>query len=467
MMTQRRLKIGWIIASLLACAPLYAAVIMNLSPDDPEDVSSIISKNISNLMPEEATNDPVGFLPETFKLDIGQKQGTQMNPLVRKFYSRLSRKDIKGALLALEDLQETQFLNPKLYTTEAQLLVFLKDFDAARAAARKAIRYDQSYMRAHKMLAFINMLDGEYDVAIKDLLASLELKEDDTEVLKLAAFGYLNKNDMEGAARILAHITRLEPESSEAHADLGNAWLRKGDLDYAIMALRRAVELAPDSPVHYNEIGTAFVAKGMLHDALNAYAMSLKADPYYSPALSNMGVLVYNDGQVDAGLRLLVSACDVDINSNTAWNNLVAILGRMFPLQISHTVNRTEAGAYVLNPDQQLYQWGVLHARNGEHHAATSHIVSALVMTPNNPEFMNDLGTLFAGTGGIKLARVLFRRALALAPDYAAAGNNLATVETQLAALEGDSAPQAPKTVHKQITLPQRSTPLLGKDAPQ
>ena len=420
----------------------HAAVIVDPSNLRSGEPQKMMSRTMEHLSAEDALENPESFLPDTFRLDLGREKGAQpMNPLLRKFYYRLGQRDIDGALDTLADLQETQFLNPKLYTTQAQLLIFDKRYDEARAATRLAIRYDQSYMRAHKMLAFINMLDGEYDVAIKDLLAALQYDENDTEVLKLAAFGFMNKKDFSGATRIFAHIARLTPKEPQAHADLGNAWLRQGKNNYATMALEKAAQLSPESPIHFTNLATAYVAVGELQKALETYAMALEKDPFYSPALSNLGALIYNDGQRKKGLQLLIKACDIDISSHISWNNLVLVLSREFPVSQSHVALRTADGMIPYREDRIYYNWGIRFARTQNTSAALSHFVKALQTNPADPEFMNDLGSIFAGTGGISLARVMYRRALFAVPTFDAAQANLIMVEKQLAEQHASLAP--------------------------
>ena len=185
--TRSHIKIGamipLLISQLVFLHPVprsHAAVVVQ-SEDESGDA---ITQDFQDMIPEAAQANPASLLPDTFRIDMGQENKESMNPLLRNFYLRLSRRDIEGALEALVDLQETQFLNPKLYTTQAQLHIFLKQYDKARVAARKAIRYDQSFMQAHKMLAFVNLLDGEVDTAIKDLLNALQYDENDTEVVE-------------------------------------------------------------------------------------------------------------------------------------------------------------------------------------------------------------------------------------------------------------------------------------------
>jgi len=58
-----------------------------------------------------------------------------------------------------------------------------------------------------------------------------------------------------------------------------------------------------------------------------------------------------------------------------------------------------------------------------------SHLHRALELKPNDLETMNNLGSYYLADGNANLARDLWQRALAVAPDHQAARQNLKSLE--------------------------------------
>ena len=197
-------------------------------------------------------------------------------------------------------------------------------------------------------------------------------------------------------------------------------------------AFKKAVELDNTSAQIHNDLATAYVSTGQLNLALDAYAAALEQDPFFAPAMSNMGILVFNSGQQQAGLKLVTKACDSDISSELSWNNLVLSLSKAFPIAEHHLLDLPSNNMLALRFDRMYYMRAIQYTEVNRPNSAIAFMVRALKENPSDPEYMNDLGSLFAGTGAIEVAKVLFRRALHVLPGYVQAQQNLLGVEQQL-----------------------------------
>jgi putative PEP-CTERM system TPR-repeat lipoprotein len=178
----------------------------------------------------------------------------------------------------------------------------------------------------------IGDLDGAHAVA-NDLLRA---KPDDPGVLRLMAQVKTALNDQVAARGYLQRAAELQPDSSQALADLGSILLRSADeeeqsegietlgrvlaldpsnlqADVGIVAghlqkrdYDKALEAAeamqgrdPDSPQPWTLMGIAYGAKGDLDRSRAAFEKALEMTPGEPSAASNMAALAMSEGKTD------------------------------------------------------------------------------------------------------------------------------------------------------------------------
>ncbi len=91
------------------------------------------------------------------------------------------------------------------------------------------------------------------------------------------------------ALSILKQAVSLQPNSPAAQYDLGLAQLKEKRYEEAIASNRKALELKPDWPDAYNNLGLAYAGLNRWQEAVTAYREALRLIPDYAGALYNLG----------------------------------------------------------------------------------------------------------------------------------------------------------------------------------
>lgn len=117
-------------------------------------------------------------------------------------------------------------------------------------------------------------------------------------------------------------VIAINPDSAEAHYNIGIANQTKGKLDDAIASYKKALSLKPDHAEACNNLGLAFKDRGDLSEAIASYekALSLKSD--YAEAQYNLGVAFQNRGQLSKAITSYEKLLSLRPDYAGAYNKL-------------------------------------------------------------------------------------------------------------------------------------------------
>ena len=82
---------------------------------------------------------------------------------------------------------------------------------------------------------------------------------------------------------------RIQPDSAEAHFNLGNALSRQGKPNDAIAQYREALRANPGDPEVHNNLGAALTAQGRTEEAIIHYKKALRIRPDCAETHNNLG----------------------------------------------------------------------------------------------------------------------------------------------------------------------------------
>ena len=100
------------------------------------------------------------------------------------------------------------------------------------------------------------------------------------------------------AEMIWQKIAREQPQSAEAHFNLGIALGRQGRWSEAIAAYQTAIKLQPGQTAAYLNLGRAFTETRQLQAAKDSYQAALRLDPGLSLAQERLNELKTRGGSV-------------------------------------------------------------------------------------------------------------------------------------------------------------------------
>ena len=211
----------------------------------------------------------------------------------------------------------------------------------------------------------------------------------------------------EAAARLVADERRRHALLALGLAGLlGWYWVQA---DYAIGFWRdkytiyeRAIDLSSEHHILYNNYGKLLVDRGDFGRAEVYVRKSLALQPGYTFALGNLGNIFMATGRFEEAIGLFQRALAPDPH-------------------------------YIYSADDH---YGIAYclSRLGRYNEAEAQYLQVLASTPNYPKAHNDLGNIALLRGDLRRAEEYFAKAVALAPDYRVASENLERVRRMLAA---------------------------------
>lgn len=114
----------------------------------------------------------------------------------------------------------------------------------------------------------------------------------------------------------------LDPESSIARNQLGNALADRGALDEAIEQYRQALRIRPAyAGAHYN-LAMALADGGELDGAMHHYEAAVRFDPANANAHNNLGAILARRGELDAAIEHYRQALQIRPDFPEARDNL-------------------------------------------------------------------------------------------------------------------------------------------------
>lgn len=139
-------------------------------------------------------------------------------------------------------------------------------------------------------------MSAQYQKAIADLNAALELDPVSTEALNNLGLYYNDVNETEKSIIVLQKAITLKPDFSKAYYNLGNTYAKTGNYTIALENYRKAIAIDPSYSDAYNNSGNCFSAMNIADSAFVYYTQAVQADPENVKALINLGVTWHNRG---------------------------------------------------------------------------------------------------------------------------------------------------------------------------
>ncbi|NCJ07972.1 tetratricopeptide repeat protein [Synechococcales cyanobacterium C] len=138
----------------------------------------------------------------------------------------------------------------------------------------------------HYHLGLASCRQGEIQPAITQY--QLALAQDLPDLLKIGAYTnlaslLLETGQAEQAQPLYQRVLALQPDSPQAHYNLGLTQRALGDLGGAIAAYRQAIELDPDYGDAYQNLGVALLKQGQVAQSQQAFAQALHLHRLHKP----------------------------------------------------------------------------------------------------------------------------------------------------------------------------------------
>jgi len=229
-------------------------------------------------------------------------------------------------------------------------------------------------------------------------------------------FKQLEQN--EDALASMQKAAALSPNDAEAHFNLANILKYLERLNEAEASYRRALELnARDADTHYN-LGNLLKELGRLNEAEICYRNTLDIKPDFAEAYNNLGSILNELDQLDQAEADYRRAIEINPYFAEAYCNLGSLLQkRERPDEAEACYRQVLAFKPADEDDETIFR-------------------RALAIKPNFVTAHYNLGVTLMNLGRLDEAEASYRKALELKPDYAEAHFNLGSTLQELKRLD-------------------------------
>jgi tetratricopeptide (TPR) repeat protein/SAM-dependent methyltransferase len=167
----------------------------------------------------------------------------------------------------------------------------LDRLDEAVLAFREAVRLQPGFFGARYNLAMALEAAGRPDESLKEYDAVLRLNSSYAEALNNRGALLSSLGRTEQAVDSYRRAVECRPRVASLHYNLANALSRSGQFEAAVDEYREAIRLDPSIPEAHNNLATALDAVGRNEDALQAIERALELRPDYAEAQINQATI--------------------------------------------------------------------------------------------------------------------------------------------------------------------------------
>ena len=211
-------------------------------------------------------------------------------------------------------------MRPSSVTVVVLALALAAPGCVTRVRAEKAL--------GHQKMGQVYFDEGDFPGAVGALQASIKLNPHHPEAHHLLANCYFVMDLYEDAHREYRTATRLQNPFPEAHVNWGALYVAEERWAEALEKLQIAV----DEPTYrevgraYHNMGWAYYHLGRYEEARTSYERVLQVTRQFCPSLSNLGLVVEAQGDLQEAEALYIEALDCNDRDLNTW----FLLGQLY-----------------------------------------------------------------------------------------------------------------------------------------
>ncbi len=249
----------------------------------------------------------------------------------------------------------------------------------------------------------------------------------------------LTSGDTVKAIESLEKAVAAAPGSAEAHLALGQAYFRANRIDDAqkqfeagfTLDAGAALPVASQTADEVFRAGNVHAGLNQLNEAKAAYENALKLDPKKSAAYTNLGVVYYQQGDLDGAIEQLKKALEIDPqDAETQY-----MLGAAYVQKNDLTeAEKAFQQALAVKPDlaQANIGLGNIYLLRKQYDQAFTALQKATTLQPSLPEGWLALGQVLAAQGKVSDAAAALDKCLQLSQSGTGLNSKCQEVRQQI-----------------------------------
>jgi tetratricopeptide (TPR) repeat protein len=123
---------------------------------------------------------------------------------------------------------------------------------------------------------------------------------------------YLMDNQAEASIKSLEKARVLAPREPAVWFRLGSAFFQTKQYDKSIQSLQAGLKLKPNVPSALFDLGNAYLMSKQVPQAIEVYEKAYSQDADFWFPLNNIGIIRYDEGNIDESIRLWRACIAVD-----------------------------------------------------------------------------------------------------------------------------------------------------------
>lgn len=263
---------------------------------------------------------------------------------------------------ALSEFERAIENNPLIvgaYMSAGDIYMKQGDFDMAALRFGEAARIaPQSYDANFKWGQALQAL-GQAVEAVRAYLIALAIRPGDPMANMNVSVAYLQMNQPENALPYAEKAVKLEPQSAQAHTNLGSIYSALARHDEAVSEYLQANELLPPSTKVLLNLADSLIKSNQLDQAANTLEQVIKIEPSAN-AYERLGFVNFRLRKYDEAKAAFLTALDIDPNHFPSLNGAAVCYLNAFEFDKNDT-DRQEAvkllrRSLTLKPDQTRFK---------------------------------------------------------------------------------------------------------------
>ncbi|HEX9656899.1 MAG TPA: asparagine synthase (glutamine-hydrolyzing) [Bacteroidota bacterium] len=375
-------------------------------------------------------DEAIGALQALLKIIPGHAQA--MNDLGALFFAQGNLQEAREYLDNARDIDSSNVVTLK---NLAELATHEDRLDEAAACYQEILDVDPQDLEALVAVGMIALAIKRYDNAAVFFTRALEVDPENIEALKgleairadpvvditlleERAKSLAAENKIEEAIEVFRQITEQEPQSSDAHYNLGLCYCKLQQRSQAIDALVKAVELDPKNPTTAKTLAHLLVEEEMYEEGIRLLTSILRYAPEDVETVLSLAQLYDQAGRGNDASVFYERVLALD-PENAEAQTYLHVPELALPEQAEPSIQRDPEVQALMRRAEQKFD-------AGDFVGARDELVAAINLAPYDAELLTISGNVHLKLGELQQAAGIYARAAQVDPFFAPAHYSLA-----------------------------------------
>ena len=281
-----------------------------------------------------------------------------------------------------------------------------KWIDEALVNCQKAQQLDDRLPMVYVTLGKLHGYMGNYDLALQENQRALQLDPRNADAIIGLANSYDSAGRTADAEAAYKKAIALRPDSWDGYNSYGAFLDDHERRDEAVAQYRHAIELTPDNASVYLNLGAAYSDMGEKHyaEAEENLRKSIALEPSY-PAYANLGYLFNQERKYAEAAAATEKALQLNDREYVVWGNLAIAYGGLKDKEKEDKARARQIAlleSAVRDAPRDAYAHsilGLLYAKKKLREKAIPRIQSALALSPDDPNVLENVGEAYEDLG--------------------------------------------------------------------